>query len=407
MKKIDEMKASLNILKNEVQALLDDNKVADAQVKMQEVRELQNVINLQQEIDDMAQNDMQDKGAKHQENAAKNKTKETASTLRAMIKKTAGKSLTEAENALLLPTVTVPDGENGESYILPADVQTKIREKMREYKSLRHVLGYIPTGALTGSFPVENFETVSELVDFADGTDGKDTNEVKFKNIPFSLKEKGAFIKLSNTLLSMSDDDLIAYAAKIFAKKAVITENKMAVTALKKNKTVKPIATWQGLSSSINIDLDPAALGGMVIVTNQDGFDFLDRQLDTTGRPILQPNPKDPADMRFKGYPIIKFSNSMLPTANGKAPIFYGNLSEAVQLVDWKGQVMFKASSEAGFMSNTTIARMIEFVDVVQSDSSDKCYIYGEISVSAAGTDTSVTDDDTTDSTKQNTTSSK
>jgi len=62
-----------------------------------------------------------------------------------------------------------------------------------------------------------------------------------------------------------------------------------------------------------------------------------------------------------------------------KSPIIYGNLSEAVKFLDLNGQVAFATSSEAGFMSNTTIARLIEFIDVVQVDASDKCYVYGEL----------------------------
>ena len=52
--------------------------------------------------------------------------------------------------------------------------------------------------------------------------------------------------------------------------------------------------------------------------------------------------------------------------------------------MDLNGQVAFATSTEAGFMSNTTIARLIEFIDVVQCDKSDKCYIYGEFDTTPA-----------------------
>ncbi len=80
------------------------------------------------------------------------KTKENASAIRAMIKKVTGAPLTEAENALLLPSTEHTTGEHGESYILPEDISTLIRKKIRQYRSLREVIGYIPTSALTGSF---------------------------------------------------------------------------------------------------------------------------------------------------------------------------------------------------------------------------------------------------------------
>ncbi|MBC2456133.1 phage major capsid protein [Clostridium beijerinckii] len=390
MKKSIAMKNNLEKLKNEAQVLLDNNKVEDAKNKMEEVRTLKAAIEVQEELEQeeeailAAEAEAEKESEEGSTKDSKNKTKENANMIRAMIKKVTGKKLTEAENALILPTTTAPEGTNGEGYILPQDIRTLIQKKIRQYKSLRDVLGYMPVGALTGSFPVENFETVSGLVDFADGTDGEDEDEIKFKNVKFSLQEKAAFIKLSNTLLSLTDNALINYVVDVFARKAVVTENTMGLAALKSNKTVKTIADWKALKSSINKDLDPGVLFGTVIVTNQDGFDVLDAALDSFGRPILQPNPANPTQNLFKGYPVVVYSNTMLPTTNGKAPIIYGNLSCAVCFVDLNGQIAFATSSEAGFMSNTTIARLIEFIDVVQCDSSDKCYIYGELAVGAS-----------------------
>lgn len=381
MKKIDEMKSRFETLKAEAQGFLDTQEIDKAKAKMDEVRSMKEAIQIQEILD---KEEMDALKSKSSMSSIGNKTKENANIIRAMLKKVSGAALTEAENALLLPTTSTPAGSNGESYILPQDIRTLIVKKMRDYRSMRDVIGYIPAAALTGSFPVENFETVSALVDFADGTDGTDTNDISFKNVKFSLKEKAAFIKLSNTLLALSDTSLIEYVADIFAKKAVITENAMAVTALKTGKTVKTLADWKALKSSLNVDLDPAVLSGCAIVTNQDGFDFMDKALDETGRPILQRDPKEPTRKMFAGYPVHVFSNTLLPTTAAtsstaaKSPIFYGNLKEAVKLVDLDGAVAFATSKEAGFMSNTTIARLIEFVDVIQVDDSDKCYIYGE-----------------------------
>lgn len=388
MKKSLEMKNKLEKLKNEAQVLLDNNKVDEAKNKMGEVKTLKAAIEVQEELEQEEEAILaaQVEAEKQKENETpgaltENKTKENANMIRAMIKKVTGKKLTEAENALILPTTATPGGTNGEGYILPQDIRTLIQKKIRQYKSLREVLGYMPVGALTGSFPVENFETVTGLVDFADGTDGEDEEEIKFKNVKFALQEKAAFIKLSNTLLSLTDNALITYVVDVFSRKAVVTENTMGLAALKSNKTVKTIADWKVLKSSINKDLDPGVLFGAVIVTNQDGFDELDKALDSFGRPILQPNPSNPTQKLFMGYPVAVYSNAMLPTAAGKAPIIYGNLSCAVCFVDLNGQIAFATSSEAGFMSNTTIARLIEFIDLVQCDSSDKCYIYGELAV--------------------------
>ena len=382
MKKIDEMKNQLSEAKAAAQKLLDEGKVQEAKAKLEEAKNLKEAIQLQTELDQQEEETLKQQAETRQ---TTDKTKENASFIRAALKKVTGKALTEAENALLLPSTTNVDGENGEGYILPQDIRTKIVERIRQYRSLRDAVGYMPTGALTGSFPIEDFETVTELIDFTDGTDGKESNDIRFKNVSYSLKEKAAFIRLSNTLLKLTDNALISYVVDIFAKKAVITENKLILAKLKEGKTVKTLADWKALKSSLNKDLDPAALHDTVIVTNQDGFDLLDSAEDQNGRPILQPNPANPTQKLFNGYSVLVYSNSMLASEEGKAPIFYGALKESIKFIDLNGQVAFATSKEAGFMSNTTVARLIEFIDVVQVDSSDKCYIYAEMAI-AGGT---------------------
>ena len=378
--KLAQLKRELEELRNEAKSLIENKAtLEEIKNKRQEIELKKQEIEIEKEIENSIKEPVP-----APKNPIKDKTKENANVIRAIIKKCIGKQLTEVENSLLVPTQTNPNGTNGEGYILPQDIRTQIEEKKREYKSLRTIVGSIETTALTGSFPIEDFDTLTELIDFTDGTDLSDNgNEIRFSNVTFSLKEKGALIKLSNTLLAMTDNNLVAYIVGIFAKKAVLTENKMILKTLQSNKTVKDLADYKALKSSINVDLDPATYNSMVIVTNQDGFNFLDSQLDTMGRPILQPNPANPTQKLFMGYIVEVFSNSMLATTGGKAPIFYGSLTDGVKVVD-NGALAFATSLDAGFISNTTLARVIELIDVVQADKSDKCYCYGEFTISQA-----------------------
>ena len=119
---------------------------------------------------------------------------------------------------------------------------------------------------------------------------------------------------------------------------------------------------------------------------NQDGFDYLDSQLDENGRPVMQPDISEPTKRRFMGYEVVVFSNALLPTVTRSshtyAPVYYGDLQDGVKFVDM-GSTAFATSDAAGFYSNTTVARLIEFIDVIQCDSSDKCYICGEMQTDA------------------------
>ena len=124
MKKIEEMKAKLEELKKEAQTFLDEGKVEDAKAKMAEAKKMKEAIDVQSQLDD------EEKGAlEGKKETAKDGTKESANIVRAMIKKVTGATLTDAENALLLPNATHTEGENGESYILPQDIRTIINKR--------------------------------------------------------------------------------------------------------------------------------------------------------------------------------------------------------------------------------------------------------------------------------------
>lgn len=385
MTKLENMMNQLKAFISTMQSQLDADEIDNAAETKKKIDDLNAKIEMQKQIDELEKDEIRNNAVSHSE-SAESSEKGNATFIRAAIKKMIGKPVTEVEDALLLPTTSSPNGTNGEGYVLPQDIRTQVNRRIRDFKSFRSVLGEIITTCLTGSFVYEDLSNIAGLVDFTDGTEGTASEDPKFTKTSFSLKEKGALISLSNTLLTMTDNDLVSYIVDYFAKKAVITENDMAIATLKSNKTVKTLADYAALKSSINTDLDPASLYGTVIVTNQDGFNYLDSQLDGNGRPILQPDPTNPTVHRFMGYEVKVYSNSQLPSsaatssADGYAPIFYGNLAEGVKFIDGPG-ISFAASTEAGFTKNVTIARIIEFVDVIQCDKSDKCYIYGQLKV--------------------------
>jgi len=372
-----------NALATEARALLADGKVDEAKAKTTEINEVNAMIQAVVDLDEAEEagkiEGYDDNDVVNKAKTPENKAKATASALRSTIKALMGKKLTDVENALVTP------GTNGEGYILPEDVKTKIHQLTRDYRSMRPILGAMTSKDMAGSFPIEGFETVAELISFDDnGTDIAEANDITFTNVAFALKQKGALIVLGNTLLQKTDNDLIAYVAGVFAKKAVITENKMAFTALNLNKTKKAIATVAALRKLWNTQIDESVKFDSTIVTNQDGFDFLDAAEDLNGRPLLQPWVTDPTKKAYKGVPIEVFSNALLPTTGvtptAKVPLYMGNLKMAASFVD-DGTYQFALSEHAGFKKNITLARVIEHVDCIQVDPSDKVYFVGEMTI--------------------------
>lgn len=401
---VKEIREKMEAKKVEVRSALDKEDAENAKKLNEELRGLKDNLAIAEELEKeekeelQAQAEKREKEKKEPEVVDVNKIQNRDSVLlRAMVKTMMKKDLNKTERALLATgagggATGTNWGTNGEGYILPQSISTNINKLVRQYMSFRTVLGHFPTTTLTGSFPVEGYDTVTGLVDFSEDntTTVPEANEIKFTNKKYALAEKGAIVPMSNTLLSFTDQGLEAYIAEYFAKKAVITENTMGYAKLIEGKTIKAIADWKALKKSINKDLDPAAYFNLKIVTNQSGFDVLDEALDSYGRPVLQPNPTNPTQKLFMGYPVVVFSDSMLPNVNTgtteapvyKAPIFYGDLQDAVKFVD-NGTYSFAVSTEAGFLKNMTYSRVIEYIDVVQVDDSDKIYIAAQLPITA------------------------
>ncbi|MED4586666.1 phage major capsid protein [Brevibacillus choshinensis] len=367
-KKMRDLLEQINNKKVAAKTLLDEKKLDEAKSLTEDIKNLQKEFDIEAALYEEKKEDFEDVSAKANKGDA----------VKAFYKALRGENLTEVENAL------ITGGTNGENLIVPQDIQTQINELRREYKSARPYVGAYNTSTLTGSFVYEDITTLTELTNFTDGADVPASNDPKFTTTSYAVKEYGGILPVSNVLLQNENGGLMAYLGRWFNKKAVRTENSKIFAELKNGKTAKALADWKALKSSINKDLDPLIAMDTVIITNQDGFDFMDSALDGQGRPVLQPDPTNPTRKQFMGYPVEVFSNAELPTTGTttkKAPVFYGNTRAGVTFVD-RNVYEVVASKEAGFKQNQTLIRIIEMFDVIGADKN--AYQFGEFTLPGA-----------------------
>jgi HK97 family phage major capsid protein len=363
-KKMRDLLDQINNKKAAARVLADDKKTVEAKAMIEEIKSLQEEFDIEAALYEEEKGNVKNVVADPKPDAVK-----------AFFKALRGEKLTDVENAL------VTGGSNGENLVVPQDIQTQINELRRAYKSAREYVGFYSTTTLTGSFVYEDITTITQLTNFTDGADVPASNEPKFTNVSYSVKEYGAILPVSNVLLQNEAGGLMSYIGNWFNKKAVRTENTKIFAQLQSGKTVKSLADWKALKSSINKDIDPLLALDTVIITNQDGFDVLDAALDTTGRPVLQPNPTNPTQKMFMGYPVVVFANAELPTTGTTtkyAPVYYGNTKAGVTFVD-RNVFEVRSSTEAGFSKNQTLIRVIEMFDVIDADKS--AYVYGQLTV--------------------------
>lgn len=128
------------------------------------------------------------------------------------------------------------------------------------------------------------------------------------------------------------------------------------------------------LKKIFNILLDPAIALSSCVVTNQDGYNWLDTLKDKDGRYIMQPDPTKPmSTLLFGKYPVKKVSNKTMPSiaAEGgyKVPIVCGDLKEAITIFD-RETLTIDISSTAGELWKTdqTGIKVRERLDIQSVD---------------------------------------
>ena len=210
-----------------------------------------------------------------------------------------------------------PVGSDG-GFLVPEDIDNTIREQRRTLDPLAALFNEETVTAPTGwrvadASPTAGLVAVNEMGQIDD-----DDDQPSFRKVTYSCTKKALILPVSNELMSDNVANLFAYIGRWFAKKLVITENAMLITALR-TLTAVSIASnpLGGLTSALNKGLDPAISAVAQIILNQTGFDALDQLLDKNERPMLQPDPTNATVKRFKGRPIHAVSNASLADLSG------------------------------------------------------------------------------------------
>ncbi len=208
-------------------------------------------------------------------------------------------------------------GEDG-GFLVPEDIDHTIRELRRTLDPLAELFTTEPTATNKG-WRVQDKEPTKGMtkLDSEIPEDGVAMDDQpQFVKVPFTLDTYGLILPVSNELASDEVAGLFSYLARWFAKKQIITENQL-LKALLEKLTAANITTTDSLDQIkrvLNVTLDPAISLNAALLTNQDGFDYLDNLKDTTGRPMLQPDPTNATAMLFKGRRVKMVANSLLPT---------------------------------------------------------------------------------------------
>lgn len=377
-----ELRSQIATLKNEARTLVSEDKMDEAKAKAAEAQSLTDKADLLAKLEDDGSGDSLPRGE------AKDKAEQMNVYKSGFLNAIRGRTLSDSErDAIKLLNTVVPMSGGAEAtggLLVPQDLQTAINQYKRTLPQLEPLINVIPVSTLSGQRVFETIAAMTALANISDET--ADIDEMApptFEKVTYSIKDYAGWMPVPNDLLNDSDQNIEAYLAQWIGRKSVVTRNSLILAIF--NALIP--ATWtdyNGIKKALNITLDPMIAANAIIMTNQDGFQYLDTLEDGNGRPILQVDVTQPSQKLFAGKPVKVIGNSALASAAGDvAPFFVGDPRELVAMFERKGHEI--ASTNIGgtaFRKNRTELRVIEREDVKAVDTSS--VVFGKIDVTAA-----------------------
>jgi HK97 family phage major capsid protein len=389
-KELRELLQSLEEKKAKVRSLLGEDKVSDAESLMEEVRGLQKKVALQQELEMTESNKLDDATPLNLDSTSMDNELE-AEYKRVFLKGLRRQRITADDQSIISEYKNVmheggvstdSDGDTG--IIVPQDIQTRINELMRSMNDLSKYIRVERVNTLSGSRVLEKDE---DMVPFAVVDEYGEIQEIdnpKFTPVTYNLVKRAGFLPITNELLKDTDQNILAHVTNWIAKKHVVTKNSLIISLLN-SLSSKDLKDIKAIKKVLNVDLDPAISLSSTIITNQDGFQWLDEQEDVNGRPLLQEDITQPGKKLFKGRPIAVVANRTLPstgTTTIKAPFVIGNFKELMVLFN-RGIYELASTNTGGdaWRRDTTELRTITRDDCVKWDSD--AAVFGQLTVSS------------------------
>jgi phage major capsid protein, HK97 family len=274
-------------------------------------------------------------------------------------------------------------GEAG-GFIVPTDEQTKINELKRALNPLSALVRVENVNTMSGTRVLEKASDMTPFASVAELAAIGEIDGPKFTQVKYAIKKFAGILPISEELLADSDQNLLAYVNGWLAKKSVATENAQILAVLK-TLTKSPLTNLDGIKELLNVTLDPTISLMSSVLTNQDGFNFLDKQKDTDGRYLLQPNPLDSTQKLLFGKPVTVVSNKVLPTdtsvaSTKKAPVIIGSFTDAVVLFDRQATTLTGTSVGGdAWKRDSYDVKAVTRIDVQKFD--DKAVVFGELTV--------------------------
>lgn len=327
-----ELRQKMAAKNEEIRGLMNEGKLDDAEKATEELRRLKRELQVEITLGENSVDTVPPEARQHQNHD------NDIDVNQIMARALRGNQLSKEENELLVRASTLNEGTGKDGgFIVPKDVQTAINELKRTLNPLDELVRVEKVATMSGERTYEKLSTMTAFPNVAELSNIANLETPEFNRVEYKVQKYAGILPISSELLADTDQNLLNYLYRWLAKKDTITRN-TEIAKLINTLTKKPITGIDGLKDILNVDLDPAIALTSILLTNQDGYNYLDKLKDTQGHYLLQPNPLNPTEKMLSGKVVKVVSNKVLPTdtsgSSKNAPVIIGDLTEAITLFD-------------------------------------------------------------------------
>lgn len=383
MNKVDMLDA-INAKKQQVIDLVNADKLDEAKEAKEELQTMQDKFDL---LDDI---EVEDK--------VKVEDAEEVTPM-AEIKKDAIHEFANAARNHFKNTMNEGTAADG-GYTVPADILTRINHYKEAKFSLKKLVRVENVTTNTGRRIFQTkashsgFSSVNEAAAIGQGT------APQFGKIDYAIDKYAGILPVTDELLADSDANITDVLVSWLGDEGVATENTQILSLINPGSTGTNItsAPIDGIKNALNVTLGQAYAEGAAVITNDDGFNFLDTlKVDANSNEYLLKPAKDQTAptpytlaVGARLVPVVVVPNAVFPStvvatgdnAGTYIPFVVGDLKEAVAFFD-RQQLSIMTSNTASinvtendtttvlsaFESDLTLFRGIMRFDVVSRDS--------------------------------------
>lgn len=224
-------------------------------------------------------------------------------------------------------------------YTVPEDIQTKINEYREATFSLQSLVSTEAVSTMSGARTYMKKADHTGFASVAEGGKIQAKSGPQFERVTYTIGKYAGYLPVTNELLADSDAAISSVLIDWLGREDVATRNALVLAAIAEKDAVE-FSGLDDVKKAINVTLGQAYSGSAVIVTNDDGLNYLDTLKDENKRYLLQPdiNPASPFDMTVavgaRKIPVVVVPNAILATTDSKIPMIVGDLKEYCRIFD-------------------------------------------------------------------------